>query len=86
MWQVVVNILLLVVAYGITLSWTMFLDDITTFSSMQKKEKSDAVNGTCNKISSKIRFAIKPANRAVLSILQRDQNLSPSIKMEYDGS
>jgi hypothetical protein len=86
MWQVVANITLLMIAYGVTLSGIMLLDDITTFSSLQKKRNVDTLNDTCDEIRSKTRFAIKPASRAVLSILQRDHNLSPLIKMEYDGS
>jgi hypothetical protein len=86
MWHVIVDLMLFMIAYGVTLSWIMFLDDITTFSSLQKKRTTDAVNDTCDRVHSKIRFAIKPANQAVLSILQKDHNLSPLIKMEYDGS
>jgi hypothetical protein len=76
----------MMVAYGITLSWIMFPDDITSFSVPEKEVNPDAVNDTCDEIRLDIRFAIKPANRAVLSILQKDHNLSPLIKIEYDGS
>jgi hypothetical protein len=86
MWQVVVDILLLMIACGVTLSCFVFPEDITTPSSLQKKRYVDTLNGTCDEIRSKIRFDIKPANWAVLSILQRDQNLSPFIKIKYDGS
>jgi hypothetical protein len=84
MWRVIVDIMLLMVVYGVTLSQKPTLDNISTFLSMAKQRESVMfLMRSAMKYAQKFAL-LSPANLAVLSILQNYHGLLPVPKMEYD--